>query len=71
MKHVSDYRLCRGSQEQVEQAVRRALAEGWQPLGSPVVSENALVQAMVRCTEGETEGIEMVPRKPGPAEENL
>jgi hypothetical protein len=69
--HISDYQLCRGNKEHLEQAVRTALADGWQLLGSPVALDDVLVQAMIRCDEGNSAGIEMVPRKPGPAEENL
>jgi hypothetical protein len=71
MQHIIDYQLCRGNEEQLEQIVRTALADGWEPLGSPVARGDILVQAMVRCDKGGTQDIEMVPRKPGPAEENL
>jgi hypothetical protein len=72
MNAITDYKLCRGTEGQLEKLVHDALRQGWQPHGSPVASGDDLVQALVkRGGEGGAEDIEMVPRKPGPAEEAL
>ena len=75
MNKITDYKLCRaGTVSEFEKSVRNAVSEGWQPQGGPIVHEGILLQSLVRCQLSDgvgPEGIEMVPRKPGPAEEAL
>ena len=70
MEKIKDYKLCHGLTEaKLEEAVRAALAEGWQPLGSLIVHRDALVQAVVRHVD--KEGTNAVPEKPAPKEEGM
>ncbi len=48
LNKVVDYKLLTGSADDLTQTVSRSLSEGWVPSGTPVMSNEGLVQAMVR-----------------------
>ena len=73
MSAIIDFQLCQGSTDELPKKVRESLKDGWLPHGGLVAMNGQLIQAMVMVKHGASADgdIELVPRKPGPAEEAL